>query len=90
VEKEYSISGGAGNDGSNTINNIPVIPQMNFATTINGTTANVTIPVCNGEVGGLIYAILIGQILCSNVRLFLHKYYAGQIFSFICCIESKL
>jgi hypothetical protein len=44
--------GGVGNDGSNIINNIPVIPQMNFATTTNGTTANVTIPVCNGVVRG--------------------------------------
>jgi hypothetical protein len=32
---------------------VPVIPKMNFATTItNGTTANVTIPVCNGVIGG--------------------------------------
>jgi hypothetical protein len=45
VEKEYPISGVAGNDGSNTINNIPVIPQMSFATITNGTTTNVTIPV---------------------------------------------
>ena len=41
------------NDGSNMINNIPVILQMNFATIANETTANVTIPVCNGVVGGL-------------------------------------
>jgi hypothetical protein len=39
------------NRGS-TIDNIPVIPQMNFATTTNGTTANMTIPVCNSIVGG--------------------------------------
>ena len=33
--------------------NATVIPKMNFATTTNGTTtANVTIPVCNGGVGG--------------------------------------
>jgi hypothetical protein len=33
---------------------MPSIPQMNFATTAtNGTTANVTVPICNGIVGGL-------------------------------------
>jgi hypothetical protein len=38
---------------NNEIKEILVIPQMNFATTTNGTTAaNVTIPVCNGVVGG--------------------------------------
>jgi len=30
-----------------------------------------------------IYAILIGQILCSNVRFLPRKYYACQIISFI-------
>jgi hypothetical protein len=37
---------------NNEIKEIPMIPQMNFATTTNGTTANVTIPICNGVVGG--------------------------------------
>jgi hypothetical protein len=44
--------GSVGNDGSGIINNVPVIPQMNFATTADGTTANVTIPVCSGVIGG--------------------------------------
>jgi hypothetical protein len=38
--------------GNNEIKEIPVIPRINFATTANETTANVTIPVCNGVVGG--------------------------------------
>jgi hypothetical protein len=38
----------------------------------------------------LIYAILIGQILCSNVRFFLRNYYAVQIFSFIDYDNRKL
>jgi hypothetical protein len=37
---------------SSAADSIPVIPKMNFANTANGTTANVTIPVCNGVVGG--------------------------------------
>jgi hypothetical protein len=38
---------------NNEIKEVPAIPQMNFATITNGTTrANVTIPVCNGVVGG--------------------------------------
>jgi hypothetical protein len=29
-----------------------------------------------------IFSILIGQILCSKFRYFLHKYYVGRLFSF--------
>src|ERR1041385_5186084 len=36
---------------NNEIKEIPLTPQMNFAQT-NGTNATVTIPICNGVVGG--------------------------------------
>jgi hypothetical protein len=36
------------------------------------------------------YAILIGQLLCSKFRKFLRKYYAVQIFSFICSVSCHL
>ena len=34
------------------IKEIPLNAQINFATTANRTTTNVTIPICNGVVGG--------------------------------------
>jgi hypothetical protein len=46
-----SLSSNVGQKSS-AADSIPVIPKMNFANTANGTTANLTIPVCNGVVGG--------------------------------------
>jgi hypothetical protein len=56
IDKINSLfhSGAGHHTKGSAIDSIPVIPKMNFATTANGTTttANVTIPVCNGVVGG--------------------------------------
>jgi hypothetical protein len=58
INQLFRCNDGDDNTGSSSTainNNIPVIPQMNFAQVngTNSTTATVTIPICDGITGGL-------------------------------------